>query len=271
MQDKDYRRFRDFLEHACGIVLGDHKQYLVASRLSPLMSAYGIPGLGALMERIETGRSLEFKTLVIDAMTTNETSWFRDPAQFDALREDILPDLAERRPTALRFWSAGCSSGQEPYSISIAVEAWQARTPSGRYLRADILATDIAPTMLDYAQKGLYRDHALTRGLSPEYRERYFRPVDECWEVIPEIRARVRFRQWNLLSRYDTLGRFDVVFCRNVLIYFANTVKRDIVNRFAGVLNPGGYLFLGSSESLAGLSEAFEMVRYRGSIVYRLK
>lgn len=271
MKENDYRRFRDFLEHACGIVLGDHKQYLVASRLSGLMKEHSIPDLGALLDRLEAGNALAIKTNVIDAMTTNETSWFRDQAHFEVLRDEFLPELAARRPAAVRLWSAGCSAGQEPYTISMTIEEWQARNPRSRVPRTEVLATDIAPTMLQHAREGIYCGSAADRGLPPGFRERYFRQAGSCWEVIPEIRARVRFQQWNLMNDYHSLGRFDAIFCRNVLIYFASALKRDILNRFAGALKPGGYLFLGTSESLTGLHTAFEMVRCRGTIVYRLK
>ena len=269
MEERDYHRFRDFLERASGIVLGEQRQYLVRSRLAPIMKEHGIDGLGLLMERMESGRSPGLKGLVIDAMTTNETSWFRDPAQFIALREQVLPEVLAKQSTRLRVWSAACSSGQEPYTLSMAMQ--DLRAPLRLPAMTEIVATDIAPTMLRFATQAEYCCQSAQRGITEEQRRRYFEPVQDCWRVRPEIRARVRFREMNLLDSFAALGRFDIIFCRNVLIYFSADVKTRIVQRMADVLTPQGYLFLGASESLSGVSDRFEMQRGNGAIFYRLK
>ena len=210
---------------------------------------------------------------VIDAMTTNETSWFRDVGIFDLLKKNILPELSKNRTLPLNLWSAACSSGQEPYSISITVQEFLSSGPGlGRPGgEVQILATDISPSMLSQAAEGRYDQAALARGLSEERKQRFFIPRSTQWEVRPEIKRRVRFKEMNLLKPYQSLGRFDIIFCRNVLIYFSQDMKRDMLARATALLNPGGYLFLGSAESLASHSESFEMLRFPEGIVYRLK
>lgn len=269
MEDRDYHRFRDFLERASGIVLGDQRQYLVRSRLAPIMKLHGIESLGRLMDQLQGGRGSGLKGEVIDAMTTNETSWFRDPAQFVALREQVLPSLLGAQATRLRIWSAACSSGQEPYTLSMALQ--DTRSPARIPPMTEIIATDIAPSMLRFAIQAEYCGQSAQRGITEEQRRRYFEPIQDCWRVRQEIRGRVRFREINLLDSFAGLGKFDIIFCRNVLIYFSADIKTRIVQRMADALNPKGYLFLGASESLSGVSDRFDMQRGNGAIFYRLK
>ncbi len=267
----DYDGFRQFLEQACGIVLGDKKHYLISSRLTPLMAEFAAPSLSALLDMLKADRRSGLRERVIDAMTTNETSWFRDAGIFDLLKRNILPELSKNRTLPINLWSAACSSGQEPYSISMAVQEFTSTglgRPGGE---VQILATDISPTMLSQAADGRYDQAALVRGLSEERKQRFFIPLSTQWEIRPELKKRVRFKELNLLKPYQGLGRFDIIFCRNVLIYFSQNIKRDILTRATALLNPGGYLFLGSAESLTSHSESFEMLRFPEGIVYRLK
>lgn len=268
----DYQAFRTFLEEACGILLGEGKQYLVSSRLNRLMHDEGIPTLGALVTRMSSIQGVGLRARVVDAMTTNETLWFRDTTPYDALTRLILPQLTQTplgRP--LRVWSAACSSGQEPYSISIAVHEYLLGKPGQLTWGVQIVGTDISSAMLKEANVGIYDSISLARGLSPERRQRFFTPVGDKWQVKPEIRARVSFKELNLKQSYTALGKFDMIFCRNVLIYFSADLKRDILNRMAQAINPGGYLVLGSSEAIASLSDAFEMVHNSGGVIYQLK
>lgn len=267
----EYAAFRAFLEKACGIVLGDNKQYLVNSRLGRLMQEHHIDGIGTLLRRMQAPDGRLLRTHVIDAMTTNETSWFRDPTHFNALRQEVFPELMKQRRMGLRIWSAACSSGQEPYTLAITADEWRRSVIGSMAPRVEIVGTDIAPTMLEYAQKGLYCSHAIQRGLPDAVRNRYFTPMDDCYELKADIRNMVRYQNLNLLERFEHMGRFDIIFCRNVLIYFSAEVKRDIVERFAKQLNPGGYLFLSSSESLTGVTDVFEMKRVAGALMYQLK
>jgi len=267
----DYQAFQQFLQEACGIVLGGGKEYLVSSRLGSLMRQYGVATVGELLRQLRTGTNPRLRSSIIDAMTTNETYWFRDMAHFRLLTERIMPELSERLPQRLRFWSAACSSGQEPYSVSMAIHEYQQANSERLKAIVEILATDISSSMLDEARKGHYCGISASRGLSVDMHERYFSLRGDCQEVRPEIKRRVSFREFNLTKGYELLGRFDVIFCRNVLIYFSNSQKLDILARMARILNPGGYLFLGSTESLAAHSDKFEMVSDLGGIVYRLK
>jgi chemotaxis protein methyltransferase CheR len=267
----DYRAFQGFLETASGIVLGDNKEYLVASRLSGLMRERGLDSLSGLLRILRSNADSVLRTAVIDAMTTNETFWFRDPPHFRLLTEIMLPATAARQRGPARIWSAACSSGQEPYSISMAVQEYEMRNPGRLPGGAEITATDISTRMLSQARRGEYCGMAVSRGLEAERRRQFFVPRGDCLEVRPDIRRRIRFRELNLAGSYSLLGRFDVIFCRNVLIYFSSDLKADILDRMAQVLNSGGFLLLGSTESLSGHSDRFEMITGHGGIVYRLR
>ncbi|MEN8166058.1 MAG: protein-glutamate O-methyltransferase CheR [Pseudomonadota bacterium] len=267
----EYRAFQDFLRQACGIMLGSGKEYLITSRLSGLMAEIGVDSFAGLLERLRSVGQTQLKVRVIDAMTTNETFWFRDISHFELLKGQLLPELNARIGGSIRIWSAACSSGQEPYNISMVVEDYQRSSVSERKRPVEILATDISTKVLEEARQGVYCGMSIDRGLTTEQHRRYFITRDNCLEVRPEIRHRVRFRELNLTNEFESLGRFDAIFCRNVLIYFSNELKRDIVNRLARALNPGGYLFLGSTESINQLTDRFQMQLSGGGISYRLK
>lgn len=271
----EYEEFRQFLEDACGILLGDNKHYLVQSRLGKMVADTSVASLGELVDQLRRETSGgKLRERVIEAMTTNETFWFRDTHPFRILAEHILPDYVQRKQRSLRIWSAACSTGQEPYSVSITVQEYLTRNP-GSLSDVQITATDISPSVLAEAKTGYYDAMALARGLPPEIKGRYFQKDqyhwEERWQVRADIRKRIRFTTGNLLASYATLGRFDIIFCRNVLIYFSSESKLDILQRMTAALNPGGYLFLGASESLSQFSDAFEMVRCNSGVVYRKK
>lgn len=268
---KEYEDFRKFLENECGIVLGDNKQYLVTSRLSRLMQEKKLDSLGALVTSLNRDKGRELTNRVVEAMTTNETSWFRDIHPFNTLKERIFPELAKNRRTSLRIWSAACSSGQEPYSISMTIHEFQASNPGLLKSDVQIVATDISPAILSVAEKGRYDDMSMARGLSPERKKKYFKETPNYWQVSPQISSRVQCKSLNLLQSYGLLGRFDIIFCRNVLIYFSSESKRQILAKMCKTLNPGGYLFLGGSESITGISDDLNMVRTNGGVVYQLK
>jgi chemotaxis protein methyltransferase CheR len=266
----DYQAFQQFLQEACGIQLGLGKEYLVSSRLSALMREAQIESVGDLLLRLRSPAQSQLKVRVIDAMTTNETFWFRDIGHYILLKETILPDLNKQRGGSIRIWSAACSSGQEPYNISMIVEEYEAKMGRGRPV--SIEATDISSKVLAEAKRGVYCGLSVERGLTVDQQKRFFTPtLEQCLEVKPEVKRRVNFRSLNLASSYQGMGKFDVIFCRNVLIYFSNELKKDIVERLANALNPGGYLFLGSTESINQLSNRFEMKVGHGGISYRLK
>ncbi|MCB1851511.1 MAG: protein-glutamate O-methyltransferase CheR [Gammaproteobacteria bacterium] len=267
----DYEAFQNFLQNACGILLGAGKEYLVSSRLSSLMRHYDIATVGELLNQLQHGRNPQLKSGIIDAMTTNETFWFRDMAHFNLLERRVLPETSRSRPHRLRIWSAACSSGQEPYNISMVVEDFRQRNPGSLRGPVEIVATDISQRILEEARRGVYCGISASRGLSAEQSRRYFNRNGDCLEVRPEIKRQVSFRNANLTKGYELLGRFDAIFCRNVLIYFSRQQKQDILERMARILNPGGYLLLGSTESISGHSDQFEMISESGGIIYRLK
>ncbi|WP_341501732.1 protein-glutamate O-methyltransferase CheR [Gallaecimonas sp. GXIMD4217] len=271
ISDQDYRSFRSYLESQCGILLGDNKQYLVKSRLGPLLNHFSSHSIGELINRVIQGRERELQAAVIDAMTTNETLWFRDGYPFELLSERLFAELG-RNPGALKIWSAACSTGQEPYSIAIKALEHQVKKPGTLPGGVQILATDISSSVLAQAKHAEYDHLALGRGLSPERKRQFFEEThDGRWRVKEPVRKMVNFRQFNLLSSYALLGRFDIIFCRNVLIYFSAENKLKILSQFARALNPGGYLFLGASESMPGATKEFEMIRCNPGIVYRRK
>lgn len=271
LSDDVYKQFSTFLENQSGIVLGDNKQYLVKSRLSPLLTQFGAASLDDLIARSMNVRERDLKMAVVDAMTTNETLWFRDTYPFQMLTDKLFPELG-KSGRVVKIWSAASSSGQEPYSIAMTSIEHQMKKPGTLPGGVQIVGTDISTSMLNQCKEGVYDNLALARGLSPERKKMFFEPHgDNKMRVVERVRKLTSFRQINLLESYSLLGKFDIIFCRNVLIYFAPEVKSKILNQFAGSLNPGGYLMLGASESLAGLTERFEMIRCNPGIVYKVK
>ena len=269
LDDKSYHQFREFLEQQCGIVLGENKQYLVKSRLAPLMSKFNVESLGNLVTRTLSPTERQLRAAVIDAMTTNETLWFRDDYPFKLLQSKLLPEFASRR-TPVKIWSAASSSGQEPYSIAMSVLEYQKSNPGSFQRGVQVIGTDISTTMLEHCKYGHYDSLALARGLSLERKKQFFENGDNGMSKVKDsVKKSVSFRQLNLLGSYSLMGRFDIVFCRNVLIYFAPEIKSQIISQIQGVLNPNGYLFLGASESLSGLSQDFNMLRCNPGIVYQ--
>ncbi|MFN3708932.1 MAG: CheR family methyltransferase [Alishewanella aestuarii] len=271
LQDAEYRQFRDFLEQQCGIVLGDNKQYLVKSRLAPLMQRFSIATLSELLTKTMNPFERQLRSAVIDAMTTNETLWFRDTYPYELLKNQIFPEL-EKTCRSVKIWSAASSSGQEPYSISMTVLEYQQGRPNAFPGGVSILGTDISNTMLEHCQRAEYDGLALARGLSPERRSRFFEDSGKgMMRIKDQVKKNVSFRHLNLLDSYTLLGKFDIIFCRNVLIYFSPEVKAKIIRQFSQALNSRGHLILGASESLSSLNEDFEMLRCNPGIIYRKK
>jgi chemotaxis protein methyltransferase CheR len=263
----DYQALQRFLEDASGIVLGDSKEYLVSSRLGRILREHGLATIGELLSKIDGGRNPGMRREIVDAMTTNETFWFRDRTHFDIFTQETLS--AARGP--VRVWSAACSSGQEPYNISMAVEDYIAANRLRPVPSVEILGTDISSKMLAEARGARYCGISASRGVSVEEKQRYFDADGDCLQVKPGIRRRVSFREFNLTQGFEALGRFDAVFCRNVLIYFSSDQKKDIIGRIARALKPGGFLFLGSTESILAHNDLLEMVHSHGGIGYRLR
>lgn len=266
-----YREFGEFLERTAGIHLGDSKRYLVKSRLGSVLRAHGLDSLDALVRNLRGRPPDRLAREVVDAMTTNETQWFRDAHPFDLFARRILPELGGQGRQPLRVWSAACSSGQEVYSIAMVVEEYRIGNPGRLTREVEVLGTDISPTVLAVAENGIYDEMSLARGLSAERRRRHFVPTQGGWQVKEPLRRRASFRELNLLQGYATLGRFEVIFCRNVLIYFSRERKLDIIQRMAATLRPGGFLVLGASEAMPLGVDRFAMLRDDAGVMYRLR
>ena len=271
LSNEVYTRFSEFLEIQCGIVLGQNKQYLVKSRLLPLLAKHNMASLTELVQKSMTMLARDLRNDVVDAMTTNETLWFRDVYPFEYLQAKILPEFINKG-LPVKIWSAASSSGQEPFSIAMSAIETQEKLKRLVKPNVQIVGTDISPTMIKHCKAGIYDRLALGRGLSAERKRQFFTILpDDKMQVNRDVQQLTSFREINLLESYALLGKFDIIFCRNVLIYFSPKIKSQILNQFAGSLKPGGYLFLGASESLTGLTDKFEMIRCNPGIVYRLK
>jgi chemotaxis protein methyltransferase CheR len=267
----EYESFREFLEDASGIVLGDNKHYLITSRITRLMTELSISSFAELLEKMRDDHRLRRR--IMDAMTTNETSWFRDTYPYDFLKDKFFPECKNEKGDPIRIWSAACSTGQEPYSISVTAHEFMLRHPG--LIPADsiqVWGTDISSNALKRARAGVYDDVALSRGMSEDMRKRYFKQEGNQWRVSDDVKKRVNFQELNLKTGFASLGKFDVIFCRNVLIYFAPNLKSEIMGRLAQNLKPNGYLILGGSETISGYTEEFEMLRWKSiGVVYQLK
>jgi chemotaxis protein methyltransferase CheR len=259
-----FARFRRQLAALTGIALDADKQYLAESRLSPVMRAHGLADFASLADAFERQENPALTRDVIDSMTTNETQFFRDRTPFETFRARALPELIASRADErrLRFWCAACSTGQEAYSLAMTLDQ-EARALRGWSL--EVLATDLSATAIDAARKGGYSQFEVQRGLSTSRLLRYFHREEEGWRVNEHLRARVEFRDFNLLSDYAELGAFDVIFCRNALMYFEPETKRAVLARLSRALKEGGYLFLGATEPMSERNAFFTPVAPNGA------
>jgi len=266
MGPEQYQAFCDLLEKRSGILLGVDKRYLVETRLGRVLRDQNIESIQVLMGRLLAGREPVLIRAVIEAMTTNETLWFRDEYPFTALRDVFFPEAVAQKKRHLRIWSAACSSGQEPYSISML--ASEIKSP----FTLEIVGTDLSSRIVNQANSGVFDELSLGRGLSEARKRQFFDVTPQGWVINPEVRRRVRFQVANLLEPPVGLGRFDIVFCRNVLIYFSRETKAKIIAQIANSLQPNGVLILGASESTQQLSDRFNVERLpSGGMAFRLK
>jgi chemotaxis protein methyltransferase CheR len=262
----DYEYLRKLLRDHSGLDLSADKQYLIESRLLPLARKAGLPGISELVQKMKGG-SPSVTTQVVEAMTTNETFFFRDKIPFDHLRQTILPALLQARASrrALRIWCAASSTGQEPYSVAMCVKEFAGL--SG--WRVEIVATDLSQEVLEKSKAGIYSQFEVQRGLPIQMLVKHFTQTGELWQLNADIRAMVQHRQLNLLQDFSHLGTFDVIFCRNVLIYFDQDTKTGVFGRLARMLESDGVLLLGAAESVVGISDAFKPYPERRGL-YRL-
>ena len=259
MNTADYEFLRRLLKEHSGLVLGGDKQYLVESRLLPISRRLGVTGLTGLMEKVRQPDSEALAVEVVEAMATNESLFFRDKLPFEHFTDTVMPALLKSRAQQrrIRIWCAAASTGQEPYSLAMTLKEMGHRLAGWR---TEILATDFSLVVLEKAKAGIYSQFEVQRGLPIQMLVKYFTQVGEMWQIAPEIRAMVQFRPFNLLHDCAQLGRFDVVFCRNVLIYFDQQTKIEVLDRLAQVIVPDGYLVLGAAETVVGLTSSFRPI-----------
>ena len=262
MTPHDYDFLRKCLKDRSGLVLSAEKQYLVESWLLPVARKAGVTTLGELVSKLRGAHDPALMTGVVEAMTTNESFFFRDKVPFEHFRATIMPALLEARRAArtIRIWCAAASTGQEPYSLAMYLKEIE-RDILG--WRIEMLATDLSGEVLEKARAGIYSQFEVQRGLPIQLLVKHFTRSGEVWQIAPELRAMVRYRQLNLLADFSNLGTFDIVFCRNVLIYFDAETKTDVLNRIARVTASDGYLVLGAAETVVGLTNRFKMVADR--------
>jgi len=252
----DYEYLRKLLRDQSGLDLSEDKQYLIESRLLPLSRKSGLSGISELVQKMKGG-SASMTTQVVEAMTTNETFFFRDKVPFDHFRVSIMPEILQARASrkSVRIWCAAGSTGQEPYSLAMCLKEMGSAITGWR---VEILATDLSQEVIEKSRAGLYSQFEVQRGLPIQMLVKYFKQVGEFWQVNPDIRAMVQHRQLNLLHDFSQLGVFDVIFCRNVLIYFDQDTKINIFNRLARASEPDGFLALGAAETVVGLTDVFK-------------
>ena len=248
-----------------GIIVGADKQYLLEARLAPILRREALANLDQLVSRLVKGGCERLEQDITEAVATHETLFFRDAKPFDHLRSVAIPALLQsRKPgTKLRIWSAAASTGQETYSLAMTL----AECGLGSRDRAEVVGTDLARTPLDRAREGLYTQYEVQRGLSVQRLVRHFTQEGQHWRAQPELRAQCRFRPWNLLEDPAPLGRFDVVFCRNVLFYFERAVRAQVLALIRKQMAADGLLYLGAAETAAGLDDELE----RHGPAYRLR
>lgn len=270
----EFKLLRDYIEERCGIALGEEKAYLIETRLTKLMAMNGCDDFTQFHRLIKSSNDAELHDKIVDAMTTNETLWFRDTHPFVILREKILPGLAQEiragKKQRARIWSAASSTGQEAYSIAMTIQEFCRITPGIRPEHFEIVGTDISSSALYLAKNARYDAIAIKRGLSDEFRERYFHSDGRVWVVNDAVKSMASFQKFNLQDSPSGLGRFDVIFLRYVAIYFSTTFKQALFKNLARAANRPGHLIIGAVESLRGVNEEFEMKSHAGGYYYTI-
>ncbi|QEH32477.1 Chemotaxis protein methyltransferase Cher2 [Aquisphaera giovannonii] len=275
-----FQALRKAIHELCGLVIGEDKRYLITSRLEPVLRQHALPSYDALAAALGGANSMPLRDQVVESITTKETSFNRDGHPFEELRRSIVPALAgrlrERRASTrladpgARIWCSAVATGQEAYSVAMAVADFLASRP-GLGLTLDdfpILATDVSQASLAIAREGRYTAADVARGVPPAQRDRYFRPMGDAWAIDDRLRRAIEFRRLNLNHPLPSLGTFDLVLCRNVLIYFDEGHRRRLCQGLHRALIPGGFLMIGAAESLFGITDTFTPVRMGGTIVH---
>jgi len=272
----EFKLIAKYIYDISGIALDQGKAYLFETRLGSILQEFGCSSFKDLYFKAKADASKAIERKIIDAISTNETMFFRDTGPFELLRHKILPDLVDRQsakssgrlPTSIRIWSAACSTGQEVYSIAIVLKEL---LPDLSKYNIKLLGTDISDAAIAQSSYGAYNQFEIDRGLAQDKLLKYFSRNGDNWKIRDEIRAMAQFRKLNLMLPLIGLGKFDIVLCRNVAIYFNLDDKKKLFDKIADILEPDGYLIIGSTESLTGISPRFDPKRYLRSIFYQLK
>lgn len=259
MTPSEFEFLKTFLKTRSGLVLSNDKQYLVESRLLPIARSSKLETLSAVIQTLQRGGNRALETEVIEAMTTNESFFFRDKTPFEHFKDTMLPALLEARSARkqIKIWCAAASTGQEPYSLGICLKEDAAKMPGWR---TRILGTDLSQEVLEKAKTGLYSQFEVQRGLPIQMLLKYFEQKGDMWQIGAGMRAMIEWKKLNLLESFSHLGEFDIIFCRNVLIYFDQATKSEILGRLAKSIPDDGYLVLGAAETVVGLTDAFKPV-----------
>ena len=265
MNVSDFEIIAKLLKERSGLALNKEKAYLLESRLNPVARKWNFSGFDELAQAIRNRGEEALLVDVTEAMTTNESFFFRDQKPFDQFNDIVLPHLLEARAArrSFRIWSAACSSGQEPYTLAMLLKEHADKLAGWR---VEIVATDLSNEILDKAKEGLYSQFEVQRGLPIAHLVKYFVQVGDRWQIEDSLRKMVKFQQFNLLGDLSALGKFDVVFCRNVLIYFDTPTKTKVLNGIADLLPADGFLYLGGAETVLGTSDRFEIMQGRRGI-----
>lgn len=270
LSSTDFEFIRRLVLQRAAIVLEDNKSYLVEARLLPVARQEGLSSISDLVTRLRSSERGRLHEKVVEAMTTNETSFFRDFQCFESLRTEILPQLVKRRTDTrlIEIWCAASSTGQEPYSIAMIVKEYFSHLKDWTFR---LIATDLSRDVLERARQGRYSQIEVNRGLPAPLLVKYFQKVGQNWQIRDDIRAIVEFRELNLIDKRWNVTSADIVFLRNVLIYFDVATKKSILTRVREILRPDGYLFLGGSETTMNLDDTFERHGPERSCCYRLR
>ena len=276
IQADEARALSQYIYSLCGVSLDESKNYLLENRLAPLLLENSCASFSEFYLKARSDPTKNIPRKIVDAVTTGETSFFRDTAPFELFQNKLLPDLIDRKkrnsppgsPISIRIWSAACSSGQEVYTTAILLQ--ETLGNSANY-NIHLIGTDISDQAVARASYGVFSRMEVERGLASDRLHRHFTVVEKGWKIRDELRAMASFKKLNLMEDFSSLGRFDIIFCRNVAIYFTEADKIRLFSKLGNVLNPDGALIIGSTESLTGLCPQFEPMRYLRSVYYRLR
>lgn len=259
MQDRSFNFIAPLLQQRSGITLTSDKTYLLESRLQPIARQHGFDGIDAMMDALMRRQDEKIVHEIVQAMTTNETMFFRDNKPYERFTDSIMPDLKSRFPTRqrVRIWSSACSTGQEPYTLAICLKEQAANYPGYQF---EIIGTDLCEKAVNKAKEGIYTQFEVQRGMPIQLLVKYFQQKEgNNWQLKDEIRNMVRFETHNLLQSPARFGEFDIIFCRNVLIYFSDAIKAQVVDHLVGRLREPGYMVFGSAESMIGITEKLSL------------